>query len=707
MNKIKDFFKSKKKAIILSIIAILIVISGIVSYFLLRNNNKNSDFIIGKTEEVTEEVSTLAKGDNGEYFLNKVNANIKFKVKTEETELKYKIIDEEEKEVETTANKVEDYYEITKTENYENGKTYKIVLENAVFTDEKLKDIKTLGFTIVRPNANTQVLNNEVKKVNEKTITNIEEKENNFTLTSTKEYQKDDIIYYKNDTDIKAFKVDNISKENDNYIINTTTPKLEEIYKELDIYGEFNNNITDFIPNKELEQYVKVSLVKSGILEDLINSLGSTVYASSIDEFLNVEIKPQSDGSVKATITIKLIDGIEGMKNHEMTFEMEMLLKLDTHSEINFNKQDVGANIDIEVTRGLSISPKEEYWEDFKEQEDNNDIQCLEKAKELLKALEEDTIEEEQDLGHIKIPTAVPGLTIDLGVGLVEELKIAFQLNASETTNVNIYFGYKDGINKVNKVGFYYNCDINTTDKKFEALGKAKLELGIEPKVEINFIEVIKIGASVEVGVYAEGQINYSISTEGEENKIDGKAEFGVILEGKLYGEMIGVTLAEKVINEDNSRIPLITISRDLAEEARKAKEEAERKALEEALANVLKGDFSYFAGTYVPDSASVEQYGATTLTLNKDGSLTGNKTLKYGELQALNKKPISIEKMEDGTYSCMLYSRPSTNDNMDNGADYWYYLLPVGVDGNDSGKVYLKYVEAEGGALGLGYYKK
>ncbi len=639
-----------KKFLIVSIIVAILVIACAIGGFIHYRNAKNNDFIIGETLNIAEPLEYLSKGENDEYYLTKANADIKFQVETEDEELKYKIIDEDENEIETTSTKIENYYEIANNQNYQAGKTYTLTLENAKFTNEKLKDITKLNFTIVRPNANTQVLNNDVKKVDNKTIINIEENADNYILTSKKEYQKDDIIYYKNETDIKAFKVDSISKDNDNYKITTTTPQLEEIYKELDIYGEFNPNITDFIPNKDLEQYIKVAVVESNIIDNLLDCLGTTVYASS-EELIQVEIQPQKDGSVKAVITITLVGNensfinLKDMKNHEITFEMEMNLKLKSFNEINFFKTDVGANIDIEITKTLSIKPKEEYWADFNEQEENNNMESLEKAKEILNSLKEDIAKEEQNLGNIYVPTPIAGITINFGLDLVEEFKIAFELNSSETATIHTTFGYKDGIKKVNQVGFYWNSYTNVTSNEFKAVGKAQVKLGIRATLQINFIEIIKVGASTGAGIYAEGQINY-VETKDNVNTMDGKFEYGFYIDGKVYGRILNTTIAEKTIYDKKWK--LAEYNRDILEEKRieaERKAEEERKAKEEETKKV-------YAGTYK------NNYGQTEIiTLKEDGELY-YKSYKININNKNNNLGIIVydNKGEPGLDRCMIW---------------------------------------------------
>ena len=184
-----------KKYIIPIIILVLLIAGGLIYYFI---NSKNDKFVVGDTLKIADSSDYLVQYEDDSYYLMKANADIKFNVSSEDEEIKYKIVDENDKEIDSNISKSKENYVIASNKDYEAGKTYKITLENATFTNEKLKDIKTLYFTIVRPNSNTQVLNGNVIKVSKDTITDISKDDTYYTITSNKEFKKDDILYYQN-----------------------------------------------------------------------------------------------------------------------------------------------------------------------------------------------------------------------------------------------------------------------------------------------------------------------------------------------------------------------------------------------------------------------------------------------------------------------------------------------------------------------------
>lgn len=121
------------------------------------------------------------------------------------------------------------------------------------------------------------------------------------------------------------------------------------------------------------------------------------------------------------------------------------------------------------------------------------------------------------------------------------------------------------------------------------------------------------------------------------------------------------------------------------AEEERKAKEEAEKKEREEGLAKLLKGDFSYFIGTYTIKNA----YITDKITVDKNGIVGG-------------KKPHTITKFENGSYFC---DNTPPNSDIESG----FVIFPVGVSehyGSDTSRVR---IFSGGGAPGSAsdfYYK-
>lgn len=117
------------------------------------------------------------------------------------------------------------------------------------------------------------------------------------------------------------------------------------------------------------------------------------------------------------------------------------------------------------------------------------------------------------------------------------------------------------------------------------------------------------------------------------------------------------------------------------AEEEKKAKEEAEKKALEESLANVINGDFTYFAGNYTEIGTS------SKLTLDKNGKVTINGSV-------FTNKPISIRKESNGSYWCLVRRGELADD--------CFAIYPVGIagGGGNTNKVRIEVTESMGASI-------
>ncbi len=535
-----------KKIIIPIIILVLVIVGSLIYYFI---NNKNDEFIVGKTLKIADSSDYLVQYEDDSYYLMKANADIKFNVSSEDKEIKYKIVDENDKEIESNVSKNKKNYVIASNKDYEAGKTYKITLENAKFTDEKLKDIKTLYFTIVRPNSNTQVLNDNVIKVDSNIITKVNKDDNYYTITSNKEFKKDDVLYYQNKDEVIAFKVLELKKEDNNYIIKTSAPTLEELFKDLDIYGEFNLKLNDFISNEELKDYIKISIAKNGLLDHIIPN----VYAEDI---LDIDIETGKDGSAKVKVSINLEHGNKSifksaLENHDMKLDLELIIKLKAHCDITLFKHDIGARLDVDINTDFNINPIENEEYKFNFEEDVNDDISVKAGlfKDILNNAKKDSSKETTLIGKTFVPTPILGLTVDLKIDLLKELELILKADLNIKNNFNILFGH-------NNKGFYKNFDFSVKNSSYDVLGKAEAKLGLTPRVSINFCRVMEVGVEAPLGIYADGQINYMNSSN--KDQIDGKMEIGAFVSAGVYAETHFIVA--KVEATFEKKLPIITL---------------------------------------------------------------------------------------------------------------------------------------------------
>lgn len=632
----------KKFKIIIPII--IVVITTIAFLFIFKNNTLN----------ITNITDYLVQYENGDYYLIRANADIKFEVTSDSNDIKYKVLDENDKEVKTKLKKHKNNYVIVASKKYEAGKTYKLELDNASFVDEKLSDIKTLYFTITRPNSNIQVLNDDVIEVDKNTVFNITPDDEHYTIISNKEFNIGDILYYKNEGQVIILKVSSITKDNNNYIIKTSAPSLEETFKELDIYGEYDLKLNDFITNEELKDYIKVAIEKKGLLDNIIPK----VKASNI---VNIEVVAQKDGSAKITLSLILNSGEKtifksSLEKHNLKLEVELIIRLKAHSDITFSHQDIGSKLSIELGTNFNIEPTDSEFLSYKKELSNNDEINISLAKEKLNKIKKDDSNNEIPLVHKFIPISNIGLGIGLEIDFVHEFEIALESSLNLKNNLSILFG-------CNNKGFYKNIDLIIKASDYSILGKGEVKLGFQPKISISFMGVIEAGVKGTTGIYAEGQINYMKSSSKDE--IDGNFEFGSYVNIGLYTKFkIGkITLYEGELSYER-KFPSI---------------ELKGKLVDNCEDKLLKGDFSCYVGSYTDATYN----SGAKMSIDKNGTAnsgSGYNGTGFG-------KALSIEKRDNGSYWCL------TKEKDDYAPEQGFIIYPAGISDNlsmdaDSNKI-------------------
>lgn len=632
----------QNKKIFVPILCVFVFILFGIYYLFGRSDN--DQFIVGKTLNIKNASDYLVQYENGDYYLMKANADIRFQVSSKDKEIQYKVIDDNNKGVSTKVIKSKKNFYIVPSKNYEAGKTYQITLENASFTDEKLENIQTLYFTIVRPNANTQVLNKNVLKVNSSIITNVLKDDTHYTITSNKEFKKDDILYYKNKDTTIAFKVDDVTKENNSYIIKTVSPMLEEVFKELDIYGEFNSKLDKFITEEDLKEYIKIAIEKEGLLDSMIPK------AYALQNF-NIEITHQRDDSYKVKIGVILEHGkqskLKVLEKHDLKFNIEFTVKFKLHSELNFSHQDIGASLEIDMGTEFKIESHDDNFLALKKE--------LEEGAEFgvsFSGLHLDESEETKPLAHTTILLPVPGFSVNCKVGILKEFKIAMEAALRADSKMSIRFGY-------NNQGFYREFDLKSKENSYSILGKGEARLGVETNININFIGVLESGINLPVGVYGEGEIRATGSSKKKDYQ--GNFEFGAFVGADLYAQfkIWNLSMKEAHITYEK-KMPLVELTGSTTTENQENCEE-----------QLLNGDFSCYVGTYTYMAGGSSE--KAKFVLDQEGRITGD-----GFSKEYNQKPKSIEKQENGTYRIehQFYFETPSGENILT-SKYFYLALP------------------------------
>ncbi len=134
-----------------------------------------------------------------------------------------------------------------------------------------------------------------------------------------------------------------------------------------------------------------------------------------------------------------------------------------------------------------------------------------------------------------------------------------------------------------------------------------------------------------------------------------------------------------------------------------------------------LAGDFSEFAGRYLPDAAMQESYQTicSDLTVSEDGTATGDRMFLWDNAPEpyANTAPIRVTAGEEseggpGTFECVVAETPATgNEDHWDGYKEYYVIYPPGIsdlytEGSDTTKTRIRYVIAGGGVFDMLYTK-
>lgn len=516
----------KRKQLIIIGIVLLIIITISVAGIILNNTRQTNGLKIGETLNVVNPLEYLVFDEDDNYYLTKVNSDITFEVKTEDEKIKYIVVDSDNNEFSTQVTKKEEnIFEIAPIEKYTSGETYKLTIENAEFVAEELKDIKVITFTIVRSNSNIQELKKDVKKVTDNVITNVVENEDNYVLTSTKEYKENDIIYIESSNrHHSVYKVISVEQIDNAFKLTATVPQLTEAYDKLDVYGEHTLDILEFIPEETLKQYIEVEVSK-GLLDEILDVIYPSVYAADL---LDITISSK-DGWLKTVFKIDLTadNPLPGMdtrnfKNHSFIVELELETQIIAKWDVSFGRDDLGITMKVKSDYNIAV----QYENDILDEQDKSNK--LEEVKKIIDNTKKDSLEFNPTLGKLIIPTPVAGLTVDLTLDYLSSLEVLVKASMEQKCTASATFGCIVDVRNAYVPKIYGNSDFKASEPQVELLGKIDLELGFKNKLELSFINFIKLGGEYSIGFYVEGQANVKTNLAMDKATFDGKVTGGL-----------------------------------------------------------------------------------------------------------------------------------------------------------------------------------
>ncbi len=330
----------------------------------------------------------------------------------------------------------------------------------------------------------------------------------------------------------------------------------------------------------------------------------------------------------------------------------------------------------------------------------------------------EGTLEGEVEIAKLCIPLGASGFTVD------GRLFLYAAANGSIQIGVELINDFK--VKWKETVGFS-NPYMSRREAKPEMKGALDLSFGMGVGLSLDVLGSCEIvGADLKAG----GDLEASASVTGRcaETQEDGvrKRTYteALKLDSAFYLPIVSIEVRGPAIFGWEHEFPIIT-----KEQARKFTlyddeivfwtktvelDEAGNPILPKG--GPLTGDFSEFAGTYVPDAAKQDLYQVVCddLTVSEDGTAVGG----YGSTEYALTPPIRVLADEEseggpGTFECVVAETPPTgNEDYWDGYKEYYVIYPPGTsdlytEGSDATKTRIHYVIAGGGVFDMLYTKQ
>lgn len=533
---------------ILSIILVLAVFSGsFVGSWHLFNQG---------TYEFDSEDLAVFDENLSCYYLQKVDRDIIFRVRCEnDTALSYSLVDDENTSIQTKTQKTSKgcYDILPPSDGYEAGVKYTLSLPDGVsFESEDLKDARSLVFSIDKEAVEKYEFTDAVVKVD----TAIEEVIDNTLNIEDLSVNAGDIIFGQDaNNEYVVYKVTEINSDG---TATVTDPAIDEIYSDLEVYGEYVWDVDDIVSNPDLE----IEIIENVKQSSFFSSLMLTAYAEEAprDGKFDVKITPDNDNnSIEIEIKITLEPGENGLfgigelRNQQVSITLSAEVGLSTKCNIQeITNWDLSASVATDFSWKVDISLYTDEWKKDSDLEglfsEKNKFANLvdyhknvKKITEKLNNLAADVTGGEIKLFDWKLPIpSVPGLYFSTEIKLFVKLDVAADVTIGQSNEtvytVGICFIRGD-------FEAYSNTYRSSRDVTLSLSGKVKAKAGIKLVIKATLIndKVANINLDPQVGLYAELYVTFPIS---ELDEIDGNNFLYSYFEpGVYFGANINATL--------------------------------------------------------------------------------------------------------------------------------------------------------------------
>lgn len=423
-----------------------------------------------------------------------------------------------------------EYDIIPLSDGYTPGERYTLTLgPDVAFTDENLKNARSLVFCIEKEAVEEYAFTENMKQISG-TIKALSE--NTISLDGIAA-TLGDVVLGKNEKD--EYVVYKINEILDGNTANVSVPAIDEIFSELNIYGEYVFDVEDLVANPGLDIEIIRNVKNSSFYSGLITA----AYASDVpsDGAFDVSITPDKKTDtleIKIKITLKAgengLFGIGKLRDHEVSVTLKSTLGLKVKPNIqNVTDWDISGTItssfswQVELTRtgilekewesGLDglFMEKDKYasYDDYylrKEYQQN-----IKKITDTLNQIAADATAGEIKIFDWSLPVpSVPGLYFSAEVKLFAK----FEMTANITLGQESTTQYTVGVCFINnKFETYSNTYRSKEAISLSLQGKASAKAGLKLVIAATLVneKVANISVDPQVGLYADVYVTVPI----------------------------------------------------------------------------------------------------------------------------------------------------------------------------------------------------
>ena len=508
------------------------------------------------------------------YYLQKTAPDIEFYIESDSKEYSslYTLKDYNGNEMPQLVKKVNgiQFKILPPSSGYEAGKQYILTLhEGASFSGSDLQDARELTFCVEKDPIEKYTYTEAVKTVKDGEISIIDD-----TTIAVAGVAEGDILI--NDKFDSAYKVIEVREDG---TAKVAIPGLDEIFAELEVYGDYTWDVEDVVFNPELEVEMINNIRSSGFFKSLM----TVAYASETPSKaagIKVKCEPISkDNILKVEIEITLYPGQNGLfnmpslKNHEVNITLNVLLDMNLYFNVDGPVWDLAFDMsstltsELSWTVGITLASEEFKKELNLEDVRKNKMEYTNNVKRLTEALANwsaDLSGGELKLFNWTLPVpSVPGLYFNAEVKLFAKLELAAELtlgsHSKTVTTVGLY--YKKEVFRP-----YHDVYKTKSSPTLSLSGKAKLKTGIELDISARIIneKIAYIEVDPQAGLYSDCFITLPILSPEDldtDNFLYGYFEAGVYFSADIKA---AVNLAVKQLEYSRELIelksPLITL---------------------------------------------------------------------------------------------------------------------------------------------------